>query len=172
MIEVIKNNPEMAILFVLFLIGFIFFSKTLINNFKRLLEQLQNSKEYNKKMKEVDEMKANGDLHEWISLPVRLNGQEAYVCRKTGFCPTIEGFVPMSYIQLWESRQKQLEEWEIFRQRKMEDLVQKHNLPIQKLEELSDDIYAIKRDFKVSEMERGIKEILSIVERSEQDEKK
>jgi len=125
--------------------------RTLMN----ILAIKKNNKMVNSKMKQVEEMKANGEFHEWINMTIGL--KNVHVCKKTGFCPSMNGFVPMDQVKLHLMKLEEEKEYEVFKGEKLKIIANKYN--IKDIDNLYDEIFSIKKDFCISKMDKFIKEI-------------
>lgn len=144
-----------------------FVSKQIVFWFRYIKWNIKNNKEFNKKKKEVEDMKANGDMHEWINLPT-MQGNKL-VCKKTGWCPELEGFIPMHFIQrhlMNVEIQKQTEEkYEKFKESKIKEVSDQYNLDESLIHGIMDKAFEIKKEFHTklieeqqADMEKQIEE--------------
>lgn len=158
----IQLSPEHTTLFmVLTIIGCIAISRMCIRAIVKHMDKIQairkNNAEFKAKMKIKEDLKANGDHHEWVSIPY---GQtEVLVCKKTGWCPTINGFIYMTYINEWLKRKKMDEEYQKFRKNRVELLAEDYEMPYEHMEQLIEKIFAIKQDFHVEKMKKSVEEM-------------
>ena len=129
--------------------------KNILKNYKIIKlkrEIIENGK------KKVAEMKAAGEYHEWID--VFLGDEERNVCKKTGYCPSLDGFIPMQYIEMHLQKLKLEEEYQEFRLGKINEIAEEMNLTNEEVEKFADRIYSIKKDFhilKLTKLAEGLK---------------
>jgi len=161
--EFTKANPE--VLFFILVMGFFIFGRLLIRQLMDLRKRLKNNKLYKQKMVEVEEMKKRGEYHDWVKLPV--GATEAHVCSKTGYCPTIDGFFPQEYLDYHLKRKTMNDEFDNFREAEMTKLVSKYSLGREVLEEIAEDIYSIKKNFTLSQLENLTKELRTSIDEKE-----
>lgn len=144
-----------------------FVFKRLKSDFARIKDVRAREKAFRKKQKEVEEMKARGDMHEWISMPISGVGEEVMVCRKTGYVPSKEGFLPIEIIQHYEKSQavekKIKEEYDEFKSERVSGISERYEIPMEKMEDLMDEIYSIRKDFHVQKMEEELKRVQDTV---------
>jgi hypothetical protein len=112
----------------------------------------RNNAEFAKKQAEVEKMKANGDFHEWVSIP-SVNGT-MLVCKKTGYTPSLNGFVPVEMIASYLERVKREEEYKEFRNARVAALAQELNFDLPKMERIVEQIFSMKKDFTVLKLEQ------------------
>ena len=148
-----------TILLVGLLIGMFmnFLIQNIITQVQHLKAIFENNREFKAKEAAVAKMKAGGDMHEWISVP--LNGAMTHVCKKTGYVPSINGFLPMQYINQYLENLKAEEEYKVFRADRIYKIAQKYDLDVPKTEEIVEKIFSMKKDFALMRIERLQKEM-------------
>ena len=105
----------------------------------------QNNIEFKNKQAEVDKMKAAGDFHEWQEIPT-MHGM-LLVCKKTGWCPSLNGFIEQSRINSYLEAAKMDEEYKAFRKERINNLASKLVLTIADTEKIVEEIFSMKKDF-------------------------
>lgn len=118
-------------------------------NFKRILDD---NKKFAEKKAEVEKMKTNGDFHEWITIPT-LSG-EMMVCKKTGWYPTAQGFVPMELINEYLRKVKLEEEYREYRNAKVAELAKELDFSLEKMETVVEKIFSMKKSFYLGRIEK------------------
>lgn len=68
----------------------------------KIKKNIDSNKAFAKKQAEVKKMKEDGDFHEWISIPTTTTPM--LVCKKTGYCPELGGFVSMDIVNSFPGR--------------------------------------------------------------------
>lgn len=108
-----------------------------------------------KKMKE--DMGKNGDMHEWINMTKYYKGEvhDLLVCKKTGWCPKLNGFISLEQVKKELDKIELEQQYQVFRNLNYKQLAEKYNLPIDKLEEISEDIYNVKKQFYLNKIDKG-----------------
>ena len=149
-----------VILFVGMLFGL--FANSLIQNtmfhIEKIKLMLANDKLFKQKQQEVADMRPKGVFHEWFDMP-KGDGNTIIVCKKTGWCPSLKGFVPMSRIEAYLAAVKAEEEYKVFRNGRVAELAIKMNLDNQQVEKFVEDVFSIKKDYtlmKIKELQQEL----------------
>lgn len=108
---------------------------------KTMLLVRENNKKYKEKMKKVEQMKANGEFHQWMKM--KLRDKTLYVCEKTGYCPEMDGFMSQLYI----SKYKQAKKFDEYKERKYNELCDKYNLNSEQLKTLINELSDIPKEY-------------------------
>jgi len=132
--------------------------KTIVVHVEKIQKIIENNRLFKKKQEEVDKMKAEGGMHEWVSIKVN-QGVELMVCRKTGWCPTLNGFIPLKNIESALEMVKSEQEYKIFRDTRVLSIATKYNLSLETTEEIVEKIFSIKKDWTLLRLERFQKEL-------------
>jgi hypothetical protein len=111
---------------------------------------IDNNKEFAKKQAEVAKMKANGDFHEWVSIPS--TGGTMLVCKKTGYVPSLNGFVPVEMVTSYLNKVEREKDYKIYRDLRVMALANQHGMHLESMERLVEDIFSIKKDFSVLQL--------------------
>ncbi|HLD91614.1 MAG TPA: hypothetical protein VI911_11505 [Patescibacteria group bacterium] len=112
----------------------------------------KNNKEFKKRSKEVEEMKANGDLPEWVTLPIY--GKDTHVCKKTGYCPSLECFINIDYIKtVLYMRARKAELAKLFNEGVV-DLASKHGVDTAMVIAIAEGIDQIKENIGIKYEEK------------------
>jgi len=143
------------------LMGYFLFkvSSKIVDIILDIRKKQKNNEIYKEKMKEVDDMKARGDHHEWIEIPI--DYKNTLVCKKTGYCPHNNGFLPKGYIDNHLEKLKLEKEFNVYKDVKLKELAKEYSLSIEDIEELSTKVYSIKKEFSLSKMNHLIDELRS-----------
>lgn len=108
--------------------------------------------EYKKRFRQVVEMKENGEHHEWITMAINLN-KNTHVCKKTGYCPDLNGFFDVKYVQGIAKTQEQVKELIKYRNRRLADIALKHGMEFEFLLDLMEEVAAVKKEFYVQKLD-------------------
>lgn len=150
------NNTGLFTVVLLIGLGLGMIIKYLLKNisiqWKKIQIILENNKDFAKKQAAVDEMKANGEFHEWITVPT-LSG-EMLVCKKTGWCPNVKGFVALELINSYLEKVKMEQEYKEYRNARVEKLAKELDFDMEKMETIVESIFSIKKDFHVDRIAR------------------
>lgn len=117
---------------------------------------------FKEKDKEIAKMKEEGRLHDWVTLPVNIPGKgiiDTTVCKETGYCPSVDGFVDKMQVRHMVEMKRLNEEFDSFRKNRVSELAEKWNTSEDVFGNIIDDIYSIKKDFHVQKMEQSMKEL-------------
>lgn len=155
-------DPQIAILltfYTIFLV-FAFFSVLHIRKYMRaVIAMMRNNREFKKQEKKHQEMLENGGFHNWQDYDYFGDGKTILkVCSKTGWCPSLKGYLPVKVLQAYDKLKEQQAEEKVFRDKYMQSLSKKHELPLPKMEEISKDIFQIKKDWHLLLMAKKMKE--------------
>lgn len=127
-------------------------------NYKNIKATLKNNREYRKKVADVKEYKSKGNFHSWVTLPVRTAKgiQETNVCQETGYCPAVEGFIPVAQVKHMLEMKKQGEEYEEFKKEEKKRIQQYFSIEDCDIDQLVSEIHDIKRKFHLKLMDKSI----------------
>ena len=164
-------NDEMIILTVILLMGYFlgYTSNKIVDNIYMLMYKIRLMRETNAAFKikqaEVTKMKAAGDFHEWQEIPTMQGSM--MVCKKTGWCPSLNGFIERSRIESYLNDLKREEEYKDYRANRVQQLCQALNMSTQQVEKVVEDVFSIKKDFhlmKAAQLQQELKEKAAHVE--------
>jgi uncharacterized protein (DUF488 family) len=98
---------------------------------------------YNQKVKELETF-LQTKKHEWITM--NIYGRKRFVCKHTGFCPEIEGFIPMydvkyqlKMIEVEDKVQENINN-------KLTELMNKYNLKFFEMREIADEVLKVQNN--------------------------
>lgn len=139
-----------------FAIGFL--SMPIVQSLIRLIKDLKkshiNNKLFHQKKQEVQNMKDKGEVHEWINLPT-IRGQKL-VCKKTGWCPELEGFISKTAIDRHLTNTKRQEEtekeYQIFRDNRVTELSIYYNLDEETVSGIMSEAFKARQEFFVDKI--------------------
>lgn len=117
----------------------------------------EQNKKFNELQKKVDEMKASGDMHQWMTMVIM--GQEVMVCEKTGWAPSLNGFLPMHMIEAYKKESNAAKEYEQFRNARIQLIASENQMTIPQVERLVEQVFSIKKDFTLQRIEKLQKEM-------------
>ena len=115
------------------------------------------SKKLREKKKEVEKMKEGGDHHEWIEMPVGY--QNRHVCKKTGYCPDLDDFIPMSSVELHLSKLETEKKWKDYKEEKLSKMASEYKIDFCDMEEIAEEIYKMKQMFSVQQMKEYLESV-------------
>lgn len=118
-------------------------------------KRIEHNKRYKAMMKEVDEMKARGEFHEWIKVPFT-DTENVYVCKKTGYCPSKGGFFDMMYVSSFLEKIKEKENYEAFKSEQLSKIAAQFDLKLEEISSLTDEIIDIPNRY-VDEKRKDVK---------------
>ena len=121
----------------------------IVKEYRRIAE---NNKEFLKRQKIVDDMKENGEFHDWVKMPVQ--GQFCHVCRNTGYCSELSGFVDVKAVKEYEKLAKTEQELKDFTQNQLKKIALAYSLDFDKLCQLREDMFEIKKTFYINKLEQ------------------
>ena len=124
---------------------------SLMSNIEKIKYQLAMNKAFKAKEAEVAEMKARGDFHEWKDLPDGAGGT-IMVCVKTGYCPSLKGYIPMANINRALEELKTAEEYKVFRNQSVATLAANHNMTVEAMEKIVEGVFDIKKQFHLKRL--------------------
>ena len=150
--EKINGNLLIMILLLGMVFGSImeFLLHNIFTQFSKIKMILDNNKEYKIRKEEVRQMKEKGEFHEWVT--VLTPSGEMMVCKKTGWCPDFEGFVPINMITAYLEKIKMEKEYKEFRNARVLELANELKLGIIEMEEIVEKVFSIKKDFTVNRL--------------------
>ena len=136
-----------------------FFSiKIIRSTYKTFKLRSDMNKAYRAKEAEVKKYKEEGNLHSWVTLPVNTGKgiMETNVCQETGYCPAVEGFIPVPQVKHLLEMKKQGEDYEKFKAQEKKRIQQYFSIEDCDIDELVSEIHDIKRKFHVELMNKSI----------------
>lgn len=119
--------------------------------------KLEQNKQFKKLEKARNEMIANGDRHQWMS--IRIMGQSINVCEKTGWAPTLNGFVPLHIIESYKQEMASEKEYQDFRNARVQLIARENQMTIDQVERLVEQVFSMKKDFALIRIEKLQKEM-------------
>lgn len=143
-------------------LGFVFFSSLIYSIFlfstigNKIKVNKIKSKNFKQLMKEKEEFRKENH-HEWITFPYK--GKEVLVCKHTGWCAELDGFVNKIYI---ESHLKTLEVKKMaedLKQKTILDICKEKNIDKKDVEEILERIYNAKKEVYLDFMKDNIREM-------------
>lgn len=144
----------LAIFLISLTLGFImrFLVSNVINSAEKFKKVLNNKKQFQKKQKELEQMRDRGEQHDWVT--IEAGDGPMLVCKKTGYAPRLKGFVPVEAVNtylLWAERE---EEYKLFRNARVTSLARELGLSETKMEEVVEKIFAMKKDFTLLQLDK------------------
>jgi hypothetical protein len=122
---------------------------------------IQQRLEYKKRFREVIEMKERGEVHEWINMAINLK-RNAHVCKKTGYCPDLNGFFDVKYVQGIAKAQEQAKQLTLYRNRRVADIALKYGMEFDHLLNIMEEVAAIQKEFYVEKLDNLQQELKAV----------
>jgi len=161
--QLLVNLAVLTVLFIVWWEASKFLFKRFKRDFNKVRDVLARSKAFRKKQKEVEDMKARGEVHEWVTISIPGLGGNMMVCRKTGYVPSKKGFLPIEVIQRHEKTQafekKIQKEYDEFKNERFSSISKDYDIPMEKMEDLMDKICSIYNDFHNQRFKQELKRI-------------
>ena len=139
---------------------FLFSLVTCIHFFKRAILQLKMSNKINaeiaRRKQMVADMKARGEFHEWVTIQqkdIKGDIHDPHVCKKTGWCPSLQSFFQMAYVKEAVLREEYKNKYETYRDEQVEMLSTKFKHSRAEMEEIVESVFDIKKQFALLWME-------------------
>jgi hypothetical protein len=144
-----ENNTMTMVVALLVLIMWshiaIFLAKIIFRETKTLIQIYQNNKLFKQKTKECEAMLASGEMYDWIS--AQIQGKNAYICRKTGWCPNLETFFPVELVAQYDKEQKRLARYEIYAFKRVNEIAQEYGMNNGDIKGIVDKVARIEVEF-------------------------
>ncbi len=134
-----------------------FLVENIIKQVDKIRVIFENNRLFKAKQAAVAKMKAAGDMHEWVNVP-STSGM-ILACKKTGYVPSLDGFIPLTFINNYLENLKAEEEYKVFRADRIYKIAQKYDLDVPKTEEIVEQIFSMKKDFALLRIEKLQKEL-------------
>ena len=96
-------------------------------------------------------------MHQWMTMVIM--GQEVMVCEKTGWAPSLNGFLPMHMIEAYKKESNAAKEYEQFRNARIQLIASENQMTIPQVERLVEQVFSIKKDFTLQRIEKLQKEM-------------
>lgn len=104
-------------------------------NVKNIYKMFKNHKSFKKRMAEVERRKKDeGFTHKWITYNV--GGKELHICQETGYCPTINGFFDVDFVQGIVKARQMEEEFNLFKQSEIKKMAEELGIGAEYMQEL------------------------------------
>lgn len=113
---------------------------------------------YRKKKKEREAMLDKGEVHEWVTIPYGM--QEVMVCKKTGWCPSLNGFIPMNLVGSQLKLQDIKKGFDEFKNQKLIEWAKEFNVTTERMQEFVESVYNLKKQYYTDYMEKQIIDML------------
>ena len=127
---------------------------------KELIAIIKVRRDYNKAFddedKKLKKFKENGGIHKWVNnvAVYTPDGKltNTHVCEITGYCPAIDGFVPVERIQQIVKARKAEKEYEEWKEKRIKELTVKFKIEDKQMDLLVKNIISFKQDYHVQKM--------------------
>lgn len=139
------------IIAIFFNLASIFLKRTILS-INSLMAKRRYKLEYDRKLKEKDEMISRGELHEWVT--IKDHTMEVMVCKKTGWVPDKKIFLPLPMVKSYLAQDNVKKDYEAAKQKEIEKLSLKLNLPVDVIDRVYASLLEHKKDFYVSFMKQ------------------
>lgn len=129
-------------------------------NTKNIIKRFKENSTFNKKLRDVErKKKEEGLVHKWMNLAV--GTKEYHVCELTGFCPSLNGFFSVDYIQEILKARKREEEYQEYRKDVITKIGEDIGLGYEAMNEYADKIVGIKTKYYTEKLEQLKNELSS-----------
>ena len=129
-------------------------------NIQKIMFIMKNNKLFRSKEEARQKMLEKGDLHDWKQYDYFGNGKMMLrICRKTGWCPETKSYFDLNVLAALDRTEKQKEEQKKFRDSRMQQLSEKYNVTLEKMEEIAEDVFKIKKDWHIQLMNKTMDEL-------------
>lgn len=116
-------------------------------------EKLENEKIFKEKSKEVEAMKKEGGHHKWMEMAI---GTKTHlVCENTGWCPELEGFVNMPYIEQIKKQKAEHQKYLEYRKTRIKELAKKYRIGFKSVEHIVDSAFDIKKQWAIQKIAKA-----------------
>ena len=158
----ISFTPQQAIFYlilspvalIVILMALVSFKRVVV----RMLRLISHNKSYKIMMKKVEDMKKNGEFHVWVSLPVNQK-ESAYVCTKTGYCPTLGGFFDLKYVNKAIKKKEEKDLYVKFKKEKIIAIALNFKLTAEEVEEITNQIVSIPQQYAIDKLQKSENEL-------------
>jgi hypothetical protein len=152
-----KMNEYVALTTILLLgVAFGLFGRlaliNLVVQIAKIKKIIATNKAFKAKEMQVAMMKAKGEFHQWKELPDG-NGNTLTVCIKTGWCPSLKGFIPMEAVNRTLEDIRTIEEYKTFRDARVIELALLNNMTNEEMEKIVESVFDIKKQFHLKRLQ-------------------
>lgn len=140
---------EISIMFFLILvnvIGFVYFSVVIYNNFKKNREQ-------NKRLKKLESNKCQGP-HSWINMTVE--GSKTHVCRDCYFSPRHDSFVKEFFVKEAIYTEQFDLDYKKYIDEKIQEMAQNYEISKENIIEINDKLNQLRQEFSLQYLKKMI----------------
>lgn len=131
----------------------------------KIFTTIKNHRSFTRKMREIERRKKEeGFMHQWVTINYPSLGS-LMICKETGFCPKLNGFFDVKWVESTiESENKTnsvIKQRQDYFKSRLKELSLEFNMEMSQLENLSEKILSINKDFtikKLEDLENEIKE--------------
>lgn len=152
----ITFTPQQAIFYLILgpiaLIVILMALSTLVRIANTIISLKARNKAFKQKQQELATFKKNGNFHEWVLIPVN-DTETGYVCRKTGYYPTLEGFFPSTYIEKHLKEQVEKIAYAKFKSERMSEIAVAFGLKLDEMDALTQEFIAIPQQYAVGKLQ-------------------
>jgi len=120
------------------------------------LHNFNTLREKQKVWKKYEDKRCKG-MHEWVDIGTDVKDKTTKTCSDCGWNPESNGFIKKEYLEAELSRIEFKKELKEFKEEKMKDICEKYNISLDQIEEISESIYGIKKEFTVNYIDKQIK---------------
>jgi len=129
-------------------------------NIKNIIKRVKSARSFNKRHKELErKKKEEGFVHKWMNLAI--GTKEYHVCELTGFCPSLNGFFAVEYIQDILSARKREEEYKEYRIKEITKIGEEIGLGYEAMNEYANKLIGIKTKYYTEKLEQLKSELSS-----------
>lgn len=124
----------------------------------KVISIYQTQKLFKEKTAKMEKFKADGGLHDWIKIAVSPT-EEVYVCKHTGWCPSLKGFYPMEYVETIIKQREEAVIFERYKSDQLSSLASRFDLSLDEMDDLYTSVMAIKVNYKIERLGELVKEL-------------
>ena len=149
----LERMLEVSIMFFLILVnvvGFVYFSVVIYNNFRTKREQAR-------RLKKLESNKCQGP-HSWINMSV--DGSKTHVCRDCYFSPKHDTFVKEFFVKEAVYTEQFDLDYKKYLDEKAEEMVQKYGISKENIIEINNKINELKQEFSLNYFKKIIQELV------------
>lgn len=122
---------------------------------KAFLVLYRNNKSYNNKLRSKKAMLNRGEMHEWIK--IYMGTKEIMVCKKTGWCPSLNGFLDINYVNSMGELQLVKAGFEKYKEQRIAEMARDLGISVEEAKNFSEEIFKMKKEYYLNNMSNQLK---------------
>lgn len=136
----------------------LFFASRSFFIIKGYIQLFKMNKMFKQKQKEREAMLDKGEVHEWVNIPYGF--KEVRVCKKTGWCPELNGYLPTNIVKSQLKLQDIKKGFDQHKKKQIQKWAKEFNVSVEKMEELVENVYGLKKTYYTDHAENQIMDML------------